>query len=164
MNTARIALAAVLSLAAISCASMKSDSGMGQASVQLIKPEVTVVQLGGVPGAARHVDGGLPINYRIQVSNKAEETITLKNLTVVSMGRGAYEVPQTSRPFSLTVKPDQSGTADFWVPANTSSSILGANGPVTLRIVAHFDSAVGQFDEIVIQQVGGTSGHAASPQ
>ena len=70
---------------------------------------------------------------------------------------GAYSVEQTSRPFSLTVKPDAFETADFWVPAVADSTILGANGPVTMRVIAHFDSPVGQFDEIVIQQVSGAS-------
>ena len=158
MSTARAALVATMAFVAISCTSMKSDSGLGQAPADLIRPEVTVTQLSGIPSAARHVDGGLPINYRIQVANKAGETITLKHITVVSMGRGAYNVPQTSRPFQLDVKPEAFGTADFWVPATADSTISGANGPVTLRVVAHFDSPVGQFDEIVIQQVNGMSG------
>ena len=158
MSTARAALVATIAFVAISCTSMKSDSGMGQAPADLIRPEITLTQLSGIPSAARHVDGGLPINYRIHVANKSSETITLKNVTVVSMGRGAYDVQQTSRPFKLAVKPDAFESADFWVAATADSTITGANGPVTMRVVAHFDSPVGQFDEIVIQQVNGMSG------
>jgi hypothetical protein len=33
------------------------------------------------------------------------------------------------------------------------ATVYGANGPVTLRSVAHFDSPVGQFDHITVQQV-----------
>jgi hypothetical protein len=161
MKHLRAAVVLAVALAALSCSSMRSDSGLGQAPASLIRPEITLVQLGGVPGAARHVTGGVPVNLRIQVANKSAEAITLKSLTVVSMGRGAYDVDQTSRPFKLTVKPDGYETADFWVPATADATILGTNGPVTLRVVAHFDSPVGQFDEIVIQQVGGTSGHPA---
>lgn len=160
MNTARATVVALFALVVVSCSSMRSDSGLGQASADLIRPEVTLMQLSGVPAAARHVQGGISVNYRIQVANKASEPITLKNVTLLSMGRGAYEVPQTSRPFSLVVKPDAFGTADFWIPATADASIMGVNGPVTLRIVAHFDSPVGQFDEIVIQQVGAISGQA----
>jgi len=155
----RLKAAAVLvfAITVSGCASMKSDSGQGQAKVDIIRPQVTLSQISAVSLAARHVDGPLPIKFQVRVANNSMENITLKNLTLVSMGRGAYEVEQTSRPFSLTVRPDASGTADFWVPALAGTSILGANGPVTMRIIAHFDSPVGQFDEVVIQQVSGAA-------
>ncbi|MEO5760049.1 MAG: hypothetical protein ABIQ51_24710 [Mesorhizobium sp.] len=161
----RLEAAAVLMVAftVAGCASMKSDSGQGQTKVDIIRPEVTLSQLSSVPAAARHSDGGLPIKFRVRVSNRSMEEITLKNLTLVSMGRGAYDVEQTSRPFSMTVKPDGTDTADFWVPAVADSTILGANGPVTMRVIAHFDSPIGQFDEIVVQQVSGTAA-ANGPQ
>jgi hypothetical protein len=163
MRHLKAAAVIVFSIAVAGCSSMKSDSGMGQTNVDIIHPEVTLSQVSAVPAAARHAEGGLPVKFQVRVANKAMETITLKNVTLVSMGRGAYEVAQTSRPFSLTVKPDGYETAEFWVPANVAdSTITGANGPVTMRIVAHFDSPVGQFDEIVIQQVNGLAAQGAA--
>ena len=83
----------------------------------------------------------------------------------MSMGYGAYDVPSVSRPFKTLVQPDHTEVVDFWVPANIQySSMVGANGPVTLRVVAQFDSPVGQFQQIVVQQVNATAGVDGSNQ
>jgi hypothetical protein len=153
------AVAVVILLLAAACSSMKSDSGLGAAKVNVVKPEIQIQQLSNVPVAAQHIEGGLPIQYALKVLNHASNPITLKQVTVVSMGYGAYDVPQTSRPFSAVVQPEQIQVVDFWVPANIGNvSLVGANGPVTLRVVASFDSPVGQFQQIVIQQVNANTG------
>jgi len=144
------------------CASMKSDSGLGRATVNLTRPDVVLSQISNVPAAARHVEGGLPIQYRLRIGNRAAEAITLKRVTVQSVGSGAYDVPATSRSFTKLVPPDQAEMVDFWVPANISNStIMGANGPVTIRATLQFDSPVGQFQEVVIQQVNAMPGREA---
>ncbi|MEO6487400.1 MAG: hypothetical protein ABIO78_05575 [Thermoanaerobaculia bacterium] len=141
------------------CASMKSDSGLGSAKVSLTRPDVQLSQLSTVPAAARHVEGGLPIQYRLRIGNRSGEPITLKSVTLQSMGSGAYDVPTTSRPFTKLIPPDQFEIVEFWVPANVSNStIMGANGPVTLRATLQFDSPVGQFQEVVVQQVNAMPG------
>lgn len=141
------------------CASMKSDSGLGSAKVSLTRPDVQLSQLSTVPAAARHVEGGLPIQYRLRIGNRSGEPITLKSVTLQSMGSGAYDVPTTSRPFTKLIPPDQFEIVEFWVPANVSNStIMGANGPVTLRATLRFDSPVGQFQEVVVQQVNAMPG------
>ena len=141
------------------CSSMQSDSGLGAAKVALTKPDILLTQISTIPAAARHVEGGLPVQYRLQVGNRSAEKITLKRVTLVSMGVGAYDVPSTSRPFSTEIQPDQAQIVEFWVPANVSNAtIIGANGPVTLRATLQFDSAVGQFQETVVQQVNAMPG------
>ncbi|MGZ5493630.1 MAG: hypothetical protein ACXW3E_09185 [Thermoanaerobaculia bacterium] len=150
---------AVIVLLLAACSSMKSDSGLGATKVNIAKPEMQIRQLSTVAVAARYVEGGLPIQYALKVLNHAGEPITLKQVTVSSMGYGAYDVPQTSRPFSAVIQPEQTQVVDFWVPANVENvSLVGANGPVTLRVVAYFDSPVGQFQEIVVQQVNANTG------
>ncbi|HEX7154705.1 MAG TPA: hypothetical protein VF618_24680 [Thermoanaerobaculia bacterium] len=149
----------ILSLVIAGCASSRSESGLGAAKVNLIKPEMQLWQTSSVPVAARHTTGGLPIQYRLRISNRAAETITLKRVTIRSIGQGAYDVGPSSQPFSVKVEPDQFQEVSFWSPANIqSASLVGANGPVTVRVEAHFDSPVGQFQEIVIQQVNATTG------
>ena len=75
------------------------------------------------------------------------------------MGYGAYDVPSTSRPFKAVIQSDQTQVVDFWVPANIkNTSLIGANGPVTLRITASFDSPDGQFQQTVVQQVNSSTG------
>ena len=155
-----VAAVAVLTLSSlVSCASMQSDSGLGNTQVKVVKPTVELVQLSSIPFAARHVLGGVPVQYAMRVGNRSRGPITLKQVTVVSMGMGAYDVEQTSRPFSTMIAPDDDQVVEFWVPANiTLSTVMGANGPVTLRATLHFDSPEGQFQEIVIRQVNGMPG------
>ncbi|HEX9981758.1 MAG TPA: hypothetical protein VGF69_00710 [Thermoanaerobaculia bacterium] len=156
----------VLSLALAGCASSQSDSGLGAAQVSLTKPELQVWQMSQVPVAARHTTGALPVQYRLRVSNRAAEQITLRRVTIRSIGQGAYDVGPSSHPFSVKIEPDQSQEVMFWAPANiANSTLVGANGPVTVRIEAAFDSPVGQFQEISIQQVNaGTGVDGMQPQ
>ena len=159
------AVAVIVLLLATACSSMKSDSGLGATKVDIAKPEMLIEQLSTVPVAARHVEGALPIQYALKVLNHASDPITLKQVTVMSMGYGAYDVPQTSRPFSAVVQPEQTQVVDFWVPANVQNvSLVGANGPVTLRVIAYFDSPAGQFQQIVVQQVNARTGMDGSNQ
>jgi len=107
----------------------------------------------------------LPIQYALAVQNHAGGPITLKQVNIVSMGYGAYDVPSTSRPFKALIQSDQTQVVDFWVPANIqSTSLLGANGPVTLRVTAYFDSPEGQFQQVVVPQVNATTGVDGSNQ
>ena len=41
----------------------------------------------------------------------------------------------------------------LWAPAQTGLSLVGANGPVTLRVTTDFDSPVGRFQQISTQVV-----------
>jgi hypothetical protein len=158
------ALSVALFLLLAGCASMQSDSGKGATKVDIAKPELQIRQLSSVPVAARHVEGSLPIQYALAVLNHAGEPITLKSVNVVSMGMGAYDVPSTSRPFKTLIQPEQTSSVDFWIPANVSNTLVGANGPVTLRVTAFFDSPVGQFQQVVVQQVNANTGIDGSNQ
>ncbi|GAC1401995.1 MAG: hypothetical protein NVSMB68_16200 [Thermoanaerobaculia bacterium] len=158
--------AAVLSAVILSaCASLQSDSGKGSARVNIVEPEMRIQQLSSVPAAAQHIEGGLPVRYALAVHNHAQQPITLKQVSVVSMGYGAYDVPSTSRPFKTLIQPDQIGVVDFWVSSHIQqTSLVGANGPVTLRVTAFFDSPDGQFQNIVVQQVNASAGVDGSNQ
>lgn len=103
--------------------------------------------------AARNITGGISISYAVRVRNQADQPITLKRVTVQSMTEGAYNVAPTSRPFDVKINPEQFEDVQFWVSAQTGSSVVGANGPVTLRVVCEFDSAAGRFQEIVVRTV-----------
>jgi hypothetical protein len=150
----QIFIALSLTAALAGCASSRSESGLGNAKVKLIEPEVTFTQTSLVPQVARDVTGNIPVHYQVRVANKSGEPITLTRIDVQSMGAGAYGLAPQSRPFKQKIDPDHFEVVEFWVPAFINdATIQGANGPVTLRAVAHFDSPVGQFQSIVIQQV-----------
>ena len=153
-----IAAVAVLALSLGACASMQSDSGKGRAAVAVADPDVQIRQISSLPIVAQHVEGGIPVQYELRIRNNAAHDITLKQITIQSMGYGGYDVGPVSRPFSMTVQPAAIEAVQFWVPANIeNASLVGANGPVTLRLTTSFDSPVGQFQRVSVQQVNATA-------
>lgn len=161
----RLLIVSLVALSTLACASTRSDSGLGNAKVDVIKPELLIVQTSSVPVVARHVEGAIPVQYRLTVLNHYSKAITLKQISVQSVGYGAYTLNPTSRPFKTTVEPEATQVVEFWAPANIENvSLVGANGPVTLRLTAFFDSPVGQFQEMVVQQVNARTGVDGSNQ
>ena len=143
-----IAASAVLvALLAFACSSSSSAGGT------YTKPLIQLVQTSSVPSAARHTDGALTIHYAMRVENRAGETLTLKQVTVQSVSEGAYFVAPTSKPYDIAISPGAKEDVEFWVSAQPAGSIVGANGPVTLRVTCIFDSPAGKFQEIVMQRV-----------
>jgi len=130
------------------------SSGSGTPSgAKIAMPEILLVQTSNVPIAARHSDGNLSIHYAMRVENRAAEPITLRQVTVQSISEGAYNVSPTSKPYNLPIEPKQREEVEFWVAAQPSGTIIGANGPVTMRVTCQFDSPSGKFQHIVMQRV-----------
>lgn len=157
----RNALAAsfVVLIALAGCATSKSTSGLGRATANIIEPELEIRQLSHVPIAARHSTGGIPVKYEFRIANRSAEWIKVVRVDVQSIGLGAYRVDQTSRPVDRRIEPEEFQTFEFWIPAVVDTeTVVGANGPVTLRAVAHFDSAVGQFEKVYVRQVNAMPG------
>jgi hypothetical protein len=124
------------------------------AKVPVALPEVTIVQTGGVANAARNITGPIPVRYAVRVENRAKEPITLKNIQLLSLGDGAYKIGTVSRPFNVAIAPDTYEDVEIWANAVVEvSTITGANGPVTLRVILQFDSPLGPFQDVVVQQV-----------
>lgn len=132
------------------------QTGANESSAKIArrdKPEILLVQTSSLPVAARHTDGMLTVHYAMRVENRAVEQITLRRVTVQSVSEGAYYVEPTSKPYNLAIEPKQKQEVEFWVAARPAGSIVGANGPVTLRVTCEFDSASGRFQHIVMQRV-----------
>jgi len=123
-------------------------SSIDNAQVDCIPHEIALRQLGGPGLAGSQVTGGVSVNFRVSVYNPSGETITLKRLDFATIGQGAYNVAGASRPFGKTLVPDQRIELDTWLPADSEGSIIGNNGPVTMRVTAFFDSEVGQFRKV----------------
>ena len=145
-------------LVVLSAACSSWQSAGAKPNVEVALPGLQIQQLSALPAAAAHVTGGVPVQYSLTVQNRAGQPITLMHVNVVSMGYGAYDVSGSTTMKTL-VQPAQTETVAFWIPANISNpSLIGANGPVTLRITAQFDSPMGAFQEVVVQQVNATNG------
>jgi hypothetical protein len=117
-------------------------------------PGVTIVQTSGVGLAARNVTGPISVRYAVRVQNAAPQPITLKRIQAQSVGAGAYTLGSTSKPFNVTIAPESHQDVELWASAVIDqATITGANGPVTLRLILFFDSPLGPFQDVVVQQV-----------
>jgi len=135
----------------LGCATSDTSSGTGKPG--LPEPTLTLVQTSSVPPVAREMEGNLPIQFHLHVKNNATQPITLKRVTLQSLGEGAYII-SGSRPFNAPIGPGQSEEVEFWIPATIpSATIAGANGPVTIRTIAQFDSGAGQFQTVTTENV-----------
>ena len=148
----RKAIAASVVLVLVAGCSTGS-SGASASRAKIAEPEILLVQTSNVPIAARHSDGMLSIHYALRVENRAEETIKLRQVTVQSVSEGAYTVSPTSRPFDVAIEAKQKEEVAFWVAASPSGSIVGANGPVMLRVTCQFESPEGKFQHVVMRRV-----------
>ena len=144
----RISIAGRIACATLvlACASTSKPAGP--------EPELQIQQISNIPEAARYVTGRISVQYEVAVKNITHAALQLKRIDVQSIGYGAYTLAPTSLPFDVPIAPGETKVVQFWGSAFIdSSTITGANGPVTLRAVAQFDSANGPVRTTVVQQV-----------
>ncbi len=143
-------LAVAATLLLVGCSSAAPDAK----KASLNEPAIRITQLSNVSTAARHITGGISVQYRVDVENTAREAVTLKRIDLQSIGYGAYTLQPISRPFDVIIHPSESRFVEFWGPAVIeSTTIIGANGPVTLRVTVYYLTAEGMRQSIVVQQV-----------
>ena len=155
-RVAVISLATLLPLATLSITGCSSASGTGLPNMP--EPDVLIAQTSAVASAARHETGATPVQLLVQITNNAAQPITLKRVQAQSIGSGAYTITEgmsatSAHPFDLLIPPTATRTVSFWVAAIANDTIIGANGPVTLRMITNFDSPAGKFRKIIVQQV-----------
>jgi hypothetical protein len=151
----RGSLAALGMTLALGCASAAPQSK----TAPLNEPEIHISQLSSVSEAARHMAGGLSVQYRIEIGNRANVPITVKRIEVISLGAGAYTLRPTSYPFDAHLNAGEATAVQFWVPANIDDpTIIGANGPVSIRLTMQYETPAGLTQAIVVQQVHALSG------
>ena len=139
----KLLVLAVLLLAA--CATRKAPPAG-------FRPEVLISQISGVPLAARYISGAMSVRYRVRVHNNATTPIKLQRVNIESVGLGAYAVSHSSA-FDVAIEPKQFREVVFWAATQRTENVVGANGPVTLRVVVSFDSAAGRFEDVTMQNV-----------
>ena len=151
MKTMTHIAAAICLLAALGCASG------GSLPAQLSRPELRIVEIGGRPGAAENVTGPLSVNLAVEVANTSSEPIVLERLQVQSVGMGAYEFPSTTRPFDKQIAANSAEVVSFWIGTNAPDTVVGNNGPVTIRTTAFFNSEFGRFREVYTHTVNASA-------
>jgi len=129
-------------------------SGSRRSATQVTLPDIRISQLGGQAAVARYESGPLPVNFRVAIRNNADDELTLKRISVESIGEGAYTLSSYTQGFNdKKIGPRETEIVQFWAPAYSERTILGANGPVTIRGIAYFGSPAGGFQRVFIQQV-----------
>lgn len=140
----------ILTLLLIGCASAAPDSK----KAPLTEPEIRISQLSNVSEAARNITGSIAVEYRVDIANRAPEVITIKRIDAISLGEGAYTLRPTSVPVSARLNSGEVTALQFWGSAFiVSPTILGANGPVTLRVTIYYETPTRSSQSIVVQQV-----------
>lgn len=124
----------------------------GSAALDVVKPEIEIAQTSSVPLAARDVEGGLNVSFALRVSNRDDQPITLRRVSLNSVGQGAYLI-SASKPFEVQIASGAREVVEMWGSGRTGLSVTGANGPVTLRVVCEFDTPDGRFQEVVTRVV-----------
>ncbi len=123
-------------------------------TASLSEPEIHIHQLSNVSEAARHITGGISVQYRVEITNRANQPITIKRIDLVSLGTGAYTLRPSSNPFDARLNPGDATALELWAPAYIDDpTIVGANGPVSLRITVQYETPAGTSQSIVVQQV-----------
>lgn len=121
--------------------------------VGVIPPELEIRQLGGSGMAATQVSGPTPVNFRIQVFNPSSEDLELQRLEFQTVGSGAFTIGNASRPFDKPIPSNKTIEVDTWVGAYANDTIIGVNGPATLRVTAYFKSPFGTFKQTYTKEV-----------
>lgn len=136
--------ASIVLLFIAGCASSRSSGN---------DPEIRLVQTSEVAEVARNVPGSIPVAFRLTIRNTQQAPLTLKRLELQSIGEGAYSLNPLTRSYDQVIQPGAEQSFDVWGSAYVSPTILGANGPVTIRAIAQFDAASGSFQTVVMRQL-----------
>ena len=122
--------------------------------VGIATPEIQIQQLNNLPNFYNQMTGPVSVNFRVAIHNIAPEAITLYQLRLESLGAGGgFSLQPTERPFNKIIQPDGISTVEMWAPANADDTVLGPNGPVTLRTIAFFHSRLGSSQKIYVTQL-----------
>jgi len=147
----RGSLAALGMTLALGCVSAAPQQ---QSTAPLNEPEIQIHQLSNVAEIARDITGPISVQYQVHVGNRTGVPITIKRIDVSSIGEGAYTLRQNSTPFNQPLDTGHAAALTLWAPAFISNpTIVGANGPVTLRVAVQYDTPNGSHQAIRVEQV-----------
>ena len=125
-----------------------------QKTAPLNEPEIHISQISNLAEAAAHVSGNISVQYQVDIANHTKVSMTIKRIDVITLGDGAYTLRPTSTPVDKALRPGESTAVQFWAPAFIADpTIIGANGPVSLRVTTQYETPAGSAQSIVIQQV-----------
>jgi hypothetical protein len=150
-------LASAACFALIACGSSGGASKFPTAAeIGTVAPETALIQLVG-PEQLNWEAGNIEMKYALRVSNRAPEQITLRQIQIQTVGvEGPYYVPQSSYFFHEPVMAGEQRNVEFFAKAVSSGNryAIGAQSPVSIRIIAYFEAPKGNFRQTFITNIG----------
>jgi hypothetical protein len=149
-------------IASAACAALIACGSSGGAAVPTaekvgtVAPETELVQLIG-PEQLNWEDGQIEMKYALKVTNRAAESITLRQIQIQTIGiEGPYTIPQTSYFFREPVTPGGTRPIEFFAKAYSEGNRynIDAQAPVSIRIIAYFEAPQGNFRKAFITSLG----------
>jgi hypothetical protein len=148
----RIAFCALL--LTISACSSSSTSHNGPVTPL---PSVEIVQIYG-PADVNYSRGMsfVDAQFSLQITNPSTDPITLKHVTLESVGGSSIRMRREDRAFNNEIPPGQTGQAPLNARVYFQSDSSGSptREPITMRATLSFDSPKGKFNRIVQKMVG----------
>ena len=125
----------LLIVTAIACASQSGS------------PLVTIRQMSRVAPLKIAVEGGLPVEYEIEITNPFDHSVTLTSIEVETIGdSGAYTMKRVRHAFSHDIAAHAVATVGFraWVQTLLEGETGIVSSPTSVRGIARFNSAAGK--------------------
>jgi hypothetical protein len=93
-------------------------------------------------------NGPVRLRYALEITNNADQQLTLRRVELRSTSGGFYQLPNRSEQFNVVIAPHSTETATFtmWGTA-TGSMRTHVVEPTTLRGVAYFDTPGGPMQK-----------------
>lgn len=141
----------VLLLAVVACSSSSQNSPVTPL------PAVEIVQLYG-PADLNYSRGisSVEAQYGLEITNPSSDPITLKHVTLESVGGSSIRMRREDRAFNNEIPPGQTGQAVVNARVYFQSDRSGSptREPITMRATLSFDSPKGKFNRIVQKMIG----------
>jgi len=119
-------------------------------------PEVQIVQVYGQSDVpySRGVTS-IEAQYAVQITNPSTVPITLKHVTLQSVGNSTVAMRREDRGFNNVINPGSTGQATINARVLFTSDNSGSptREPMTVRATLSFDSPNGSFNRIVQQNI-----------
>jgi hypothetical protein len=119
----------------------------------IVQPEVDLYQVIG-PADMNYPKGAIEVQFAVHVANRSAEAITLRQVDIVPVGLGGpYRVRTRTYPINEQIAANGSRDIEFWAQADASGDQFAndANAPVSVRAIAHFQTAGGSFRKILMK-------------
>lgn len=150
-------LASIACAALIACGSSGSGASVPTAEkIGTVAPETRLLQLIG-PEQLNWQSGEIEMKYALEVTNRAAEPITLRQIQIQTVGsEGPYYIPQSSYFFREAVTPGAKRAIEFFAKAFSEGNRyrIDAQSPVSVRVIAFFEAPQGNFRQTFIANLG----------